>query len=363
MVITNLRAWFKRRPVTTQPAEPQVLVSLECPWEDEPATLLGAAREVLKDRTLHEVVGMVAQQRGRALPDTYALHVRRPGGEEYEPAAAEVPARSFLGSAVAPADGTAYQLCILVLPACDTTQPHQQRSSDLEEAAETPDLALQPAPLASLSEEEKAAKAAAEAMEAAEAIKAMEAAAEAIALETVELPVAEAEKGKKPRGYLRKADVLRHQMLPKIAELDFRGLFVGNFGPLVKAPLRGPRLSFLSTTEANKYLLLANQHLRTGKLDQAARYYRTLIVHDPDNKDYWFLLGIVEQGRGGFERAVHAYRNASRLGHVSARAQIEKIEAQYGAVAEGPRAGALLSLMQLTYPREEAHSEGDGCPR
>jgi hypothetical protein len=346
-VLASLRAIFRRRQVEQPKIEPQVLVTIECPWEDNPIRRFGSVEDVLGDRTLDEVVRMVASENAGkedSLPEAYAISVRREDSEEFDPADRRAPARSFLGDGAESPGRAVYQLRIQIVPICDETppgRPHQQRHSD---------LAFEAAPTASTADRPMSPTAceAGPARPRGEAAPAAEAAAQSAA------PAPEV--GKKPRGYLRKADVLRAQLLPKIEALDLRGLFVGNFGLQLEAPVTSPRVSLLSPTEANRYLMQANQHRRDGDHDEAARCYRTLIAHDPDNKDYWFLLGKVEETRGEFGQAVHAYQNALRLGHASARAEIARIESEHGQVAAGPR--DLMSMWRLTYPPAQPRTGG-----
>jgi tetratricopeptide (TPR) repeat protein len=174
---------------------------------------------------------------------------------------------------------------------------------------------------------------------------------------TVEAAASPPKAARKPHSYLRKTDVLRAHLLPKIEALDLSGLFAGNFGSGSQPAARSPRVSLLSPPEANRYLMMANQHRRAGEHDKAAEYYRALIAHDPDNQDYWFLLGKVEEARHDFKQAMHAYQNALRLGHGSARAEIARIESEHGAVAAAPR--DLLSMWRPTYPPADSQAGGN----
>lgn len=339
-MLASLRAIFRRREVKQTRVEPQVLVSLECPWEDNPIRRFGSVEDVLGDRTLDEVVRMIARENAGnedSLPETYVINVRRGDSEEFDPADRRAPARSFLGNGADSPERAVYQLRVQIVPMCDETRPgqaHEERHSD---------LALAAAPIASAADTPLSPTV-------------CEAAGSRAADAATESTASAPEVSKKPRGYLRKTDVLRVQLLPKIEALDLRGLFVGNFGLQLEAPVSSPRVSLLSPTEANRYLMQANQHRRDGEHEEAARCYRTLIAHDPENKDYWFLLGRVEETRGEFGQAVHAYQNALRLGHASARAEVARLESEHGELTAGPR--DLLSMWRLTYPPAQPQAGG-----
>jgi hypothetical protein len=374
-VLASLRAIFSRRTVKRSKTGGGVIISLEFPWEDDPIRRFGSVEEVIGRRTLDELVRMLAHERGGtgdSLPETYALSVCTGNAEKFDPADRQTPARNFLGDGAGSPEAATCHLRIQIVPICDLTRPeqaHGRRHSDLAPAAAStaPTVDGPLGPAVCESEDEGRPEQVQEqdhsdlAPLAASTAPTVDSPLGPAVNESKAVPKPEAttqsstsasEVGKRPRGYLRKTDVLRAQLLPKIEALDFRGLFVGNFGLQLEAPITSPRVSLLSPTEANRHVMLANRHRRAGEHDQAAQCYRTLITHDPDNKDYWFLLGRVEEARADFGQAVHAYQNAHRLGHASARAEMDRIESEHGTVNAEPR--GLLRLWRPTDPLAES---------
>jgi len=347
-VFGKLRAIFQRRPAKQPTRQRWVFIALECAWEDGQIRHFGTVQDVLGDRTLDDVMRLLMQKQAGtevALPESYALHVRRPGCEEFEPADGQILARSLIAERDDLLEGAAvHQLRIQVIPTGDQTVPGrmpQERHSDSVEA------------LASAAPEPEAAQQSSspEPQQADDGAKAPEPSGP-----SVKSPRSLRSPGKQ-RPYLRKTDVLRGQLLPKIEALDFSGLFLGNFGLRAGAQVGSPRLALLSPSEANRYLMLANQHRRAGEYEQAARQYRALIAHDPENEDFWFLLGKVEEGRGDFKQAVHAYENALRFGHASARAEIARIEAEHGTSSAVPH--DLVGLWRPDYSQPGSQTGGN----
>jgi len=160
-------------------------------------------------------------------------------------------------------------------------------------------------------------------------------------------PETEPAPAEKKAGYLRKADALWAQLHPKIEALDFSGLFVGNFGLSPEAMVKRPRVALISAAEANQYLMQGNQHRREGRFEQAAQCYRTLITNFPENADYWFLLGKVEDENNNPTGALRAFQNAQRLGHTGAREEIIRLE-QHAGVGEGRQ--DLVSAWRQSFP-------------
>jgi len=327
-----LRAIF--RPRTPKPLGGQrwVLVTVEFPWEDEKIRRLGTVEDVLGARTLDELVRTLTSEHSSAvdlLPDNCSFHIRGPRDDQFHTTDGQTAARSLVanGPQAGPSAGV-HQLRIRVIPCFDEVAPDRrqaERHTDLADEVER--APLQP--------------------EAASPASADDAPAPAAPAGQVESQPA-GETGKKVRAYMRKADMLRAQLLPRIEALDFAGLFVGTFGFRGGTTVRSPRVSLLSPAEANRFLMLANQSRRTGEWDQAATHYRTLITHDPDNQDFWFLLGKVEQSRGDMKQALHAFQNALRLGHGSARDEIRKVQGAAGEAAD--EHSDLVSLWRPTFP-------------
>jgi hypothetical protein len=329
----TLRAIFGRRVPKQPAAQPWVLVTVEFPWEDKQIRRFGTVEDVLGKRTLAELVTMLAGQRGSAedlLPANYTLHVRRPHDDQFHTMDGQTAAGSLLDNGPqATPSAAVHQLRIQVIPCCEELAPERprtERHSDLAEPAQEvllqPEIASPPGTHDGPTLPEYKASA--------------------------ECAQPAARMTKKTQGYLRKADVLRAQLLPKIETLDFSGLFVGNFGFRGGATVDGRRVALLSPAEANRYLMLANQCRRAGEWEQAAGHYRTLIAHDPANQDFWFLLGKVEEPRGDLKQALHAFQNALRLGHASAREEIARIQSALGEAA-GERMD-LVSLWRPTFP-------------
>jgi len=138
--------------------------------------------------------------------------------------------------------------------------------------------------------------------------------------ETIEVYVAQ---GKKR---VPKIEALMEQFRPKIAVLDFRGLFAGNFGGHVSTAVDVTKLSALSPQTISAYLMKANALRQAGDFEKALSYYRVLLKSDPDNADYRFLYGkaLLEMGR--VQQAREYLERARELGHENATYELEKLE-------------------------------------
>lgn len=146
---------------------------------------------------------------------------------------------------------------------------------------------------------------------------------EAIAL-TEEVP-AEAVVGQ-PKKYATKAEALTDQFRPKVAALDFRGLFAGNFGFQRDTVVDVTKLSVLSPQTISAYLMKANSLRQSGEHEKALSYYRVLLKSDPDNADYRFLYGktLIEMGR--IQPARECLERARELGHENAARELEQLD-------------------------------------
>jgi hypothetical protein len=129
-----------------------------------------------------------------------------------------------------------------------------------------------------------------------------------------------------PKKHVTKAEVLMEQFRPKVAALDFRGLFVGNFGFQRDTVVDVTKLSALSPQTVSAYLMKANSLRQSGEHEKALSYYRVLLKSDPDNADYRFLYGktLIEMGR--IQPARECLERARELGHENAAHELEQLE-------------------------------------
>jgi len=129
-----------------------------------------------------------------------------------------------------------------------------------------------------------------------------------------------------PKRQVTKSEALMEQFRPKVAALDFRGLFVGNFGFQRDTVVDASKLSALSPQTISAYLMKANSLRQSGDHEKALSYYRVLLKADPDNADYRFLYGktLIEMGR--IQPARECFERASELGHENAAHELERLE-------------------------------------
>jgi tetratricopeptide (TPR) repeat protein len=129
-----------------------------------------------------------------------------------------------------------------------------------------------------------------------------------------------------PKKHVTKGEALMEQFSPKVQALDFRGLFVGNFGFQRDTVVDVAKLSALSPQTISAYLMKANSLRQTGEHEKALSYYRVLLKSDPDNADYRFLYGktLLEMGR--VQPARECLERARELGHENAAHELEQWE-------------------------------------
>jgi len=131
-----------------------------------------------------------------------------------------------------------------------------------------------------------------------------------------------------PKKHVTKTEALMEQFRPKVAALDFRGLFVGNFGFQRDTVVDVTKLSALSPQTVSAYLMKANSLRQSGEHEKALSYYRVLLKSDPDNADYRFLYGktLIEMGR--IQPARECLERARELGHENAAHELEQLESR-----------------------------------
>lgn len=129
-----------------------------------------------------------------------------------------------------------------------------------------------------------------------------------------------------PKKHVTKGEALMEQFSPKVQALDFRGLFVGNFGFQRDTVVDVAKLSALSPQTISAYLMKANSLRQSGEHEKALSYYRVLLKSDPDNADYRFLYGktLLEMGRT--QPARECLERARELGHENAAHELEQLE-------------------------------------
>ena len=108
--------------------------------------------------------------------------------------------------------------------------------------------------------------------------------------------------------------------------LDFRGLFVGNFGFQRDTVVDVAKLSALSPQTISAYLMKANALRQSGEHEKALSYYRVLLKSDPDNPDYRFLYGKTLMEMGRIQPARECFERARQLGHENAARELEQLE-------------------------------------
>lgn len=131
-----------------------------------------------------------------------------------------------------------------------------------------------------------------------------------------------------PKVRLSKTEALAEQFRPKVAALDFRGLFVGNFGFHRDTVVDVSRLSELSPQTISAYLMKANALRQSGDHEKALSYYRVLLKSAPDNADYRFLYGKTLMEMGRTQLARECFERARELGHDNAARELEALDCQ-----------------------------------
>jgi len=362
-MLSNLKTLIFRRSGQPQAVQATVMVTVECPWAGRQIKRVGAVDSLLAGRTLGEVVQVLARDASggqyRLLPAQYSLRVRNLTDQAFRVANAETQACIYLE---AESQGVVRQLRIQVVPAYEQAAGEEQPTVNAPAAADREDPVAEPtpdpppapqappAPAASQEERPRPDNGSGSLPQAAPPAPVV---ARDRRHDDGPGPVPATERSGavgKGKGYIRKSDLLREQVQPKIEALDFSGLFVGNFGLRPETVAKTPRVSLISPAEANKDLMQGNQHRRGGQHGQASHCYRTLITHFPENEDYWFLLGKSEEDRGEYRQAVHALENAARLGHDSAREEIARIEQEHGLPARD--AQSLVDLWRPSFPEQ-----------
>ena len=129
-----------------------------------------------------------------------------------------------------------------------------------------------------------------------------------------------------PKKHATKADALTEQFRPKVEPLDFRGLFVGNFGFQRDTVVDVAKLSALSPQTISAYLMKANALRQSSEHEKALSYYRVLLKSDPDNADYRFLYGKTLMEMGRVQSARECFERARELGHENAARELEQLE-------------------------------------
>jgi hypothetical protein len=129
-----------------------------------------------------------------------------------------------------------------------------------------------------------------------------------------------------PKRQVTKGEALMEQFRPKVAALDFRGLFVGNFGFQRDTVVDTSKLSALSPQMISAYLMKANSLRQDGDHEKALSYYRVLLRADPDNADYRFLYGKTLMEMGRIQTARECFERARELGHENAAHELVRLE-------------------------------------
>jgi len=351
MIVRNLLAIFqgRRRPIAYGP---QVLVTMERPWEAGRVRRFGPVDEVLRNLTVRDLVESLAEAGSppepgaedmqEILPACYDIQVQSATDSDFRAVSGDDTAVSLLGEALtAPDRPHVHQLRIRIMPL--PADGNDERIAPVRHS----DGSATHLPLPILDEDDLADQLGVPArpVSRTEAPEKAEAPQKSEAPEKVK--TAPAPSKANIRGYVRKTDVLRAELLPKLEALDFSGLFVGNFGIQSRTLDKAHRVSLLDPETANRYLIIANQHRRDGEHDKAIHYYKTLVTHDPDNEDFWFLLGKTAADLGRVKQAAHAFSTAKRLGHSAAKDELTILRTQYPELAE--KTGDLVSLWRQSY--------------
>jgi tetratricopeptide (TPR) repeat protein len=127
-------------------------------------------------------------------------------------------------------------------------------------------------------------------------------------------------------GYKNKVETLKEEFREKVYSLDFRGLFVGNYGlDWEQLEFDNSRLEPLSQHTISEYLLNANSLRYRGEYERAVGYFIILIKNDPQNADYRFLLGRTYEEMGRIQSAINSYQQAQNLGHDRAGVEVSRL--------------------------------------
>jgi tetratricopeptide (TPR) repeat protein len=131
---------------------------------------------------------------------------------------------------------------------------------------------------------------------------------------------------KRRGGYKNKVETLKEEFREKVYSLDFRGLFVGNYGlDWEQLEFDNSRLEPLSQHTISEYLLNANSLRYRGEYERAVGYFIILIKNDPQNADYRFLLGRTYEEMGRIQSAINSYQQAQNLGHDRAGGEVSRL--------------------------------------
>jgi len=131
---------------------------------------------------------------------------------------------------------------------------------------------------------------------------------------------------KRRGGYKNKVETLKEEFREKVYSLDFRGLFVGNYGlDWEQLEFDTSRLEPLSQHDISEYLLNANSLRYRGEYERAVGYFIILIKNDPQNADYRFLLGRTYEEMGRIQSAINSYQQAQNLGHDRAGGEVSRL--------------------------------------
>jgi len=129
------------------------------------------------------------------------------------------------------------------------------------------------------------------------------------------------------KGYVRKTDLLRAQFRPEVEDLDLSGLFVCEFGAVIREQRERRNVVLSDATRITEVLLQGNGFRRSGNYSKALTCYQELVDMDPSNADFRFLLGKTLALLGREDQAIEAFTRARELGHEGARKEIEAMRA------------------------------------
>jgi len=138
-----------------------------------------------------------------------------------------------------------------------------------------------------------------------------------------EKPPASAEQ----KGYIRKTDILRAQFLPEIEALDLSGLFVCEFGTIIRQEQERRNVVLTDAARITEVLLQGNGYRRSGNHSKALTCYQELVDMDANNADFRFLLAKTLLMLGREDEAIEAFMRAKELGHEGAKKELDELKA------------------------------------
>jgi len=100
----------------------------------------------------------------------------------------------------------------------------------------------------------------------------------------------------------------------------------------------------ITNDELEAVYSLAFGYYRTGKFEEAQKFFEFLVLFDHLNAKYWFALGAVQQARKDFQRAIASYGYSSFLDLENPKPQFHAAECFLALGDKTNAASAILAL-------------------